>query len=116
MNAGYMGLAALTSFILVASGVAKLRRTPHVVEVIHDVVRVPMGWFPWLAFCEFAGALGLLAGIAWPPLGVAAAIGVVLYFVGAMVAHLRVGDAKGLGAPGFLLGLAVACLVTRILA
>lgn len=115
MNAIYMALAALTSLILVASGVAKLRRNPQVVKILHEVVQVPMEWFPWLSACEFAGALGLLIGIAWPPLGVAAAIGVVLYFVGAMVAHVRVGDLKGLGTPGFLLGLGVACLVTRIL-
>jgi DoxX-like family len=115
MIAAYIGLAALTSFIVVASGVAKLRRDPHVVKIIHEVARVPMEWLPWLAACEFAGALGLLTGIAWPPLGIAAAIGLVLYFVGAVVAHLRVGDAKGLGAPGFVLGLAVACLVTRVL-
>lgn len=115
MNAAHVALAVLTSLIVVASGVAKLRLNPEVVRVIHEVVKVPMEWFPWLAACEFAGALGLLVGIAWPPLGRAAAIGLVLYFVGAVVAHVRVGDVKGLGAPGFLLTLAVACLVTRIL-
>jgi hypothetical protein len=74
-----------------------------------------MKWFPHLAACELAGALGLLAGIAWPPIGLAAALGLIFYFVGAIIAHLRAGDAVGLGAPVYLFGLAVACLVTRFL-
>jgi len=74
-----------------------------------------MKWFPWLAACEFAGAVGLLIGLAWAPIGIAAAVGLVLYFLGAIVAHLRVGDIKGIGTPAVPFGLAIACLVTRIL-
>ncbi|MFB7915982.1 DoxX family protein [Streptomyces sp. NPDC056061] len=40
-------------------------------------------------------AVGLLVGIGCRPLGVAAAVGVVLYFLGAVIAHLRVKDVKG---------------------
>jgi hypothetical protein len=36
------------------------------------------------------------------PLGVAAGIGLVLYFVGAVVSHLRVSDFKGTGAAAFI--------------
>ncbi|MFE3455476.1 hypothetical protein ACFXJ8_41845 [Nonomuraea sp. NPDC059194] len=39
---------------------------------------------------EIAGALGLLVGISFQPLGIAAATG-----VGALGAHLRAGDVKG---------------------
>lgn len=115
MFIAHIAVAVLMSLLMVVSGVAKLRRTPHVVKVIHEVVRVPMKWFPGLAVCELAGAIGLLAGIVWPPLGLAAAIGLCIYFLGATIAHVRVGDVKGIGAPAFLLGLAVACLVTRLL-
>ena len=38
------------------------------------------------------GSAGLLAGFAVPLLGTFAAAGLVLYFVGALVAHLRVGS------------------------
>ena len=62
-----------------------------------------------------AGALGLLAGIAWAPIGIAAAIGVILYMVGAIVAHLRVGDRHGIASPLLPLALAIAALVTRAL-
>jgi hypothetical protein len=115
MPIAHVAVSVSMSLLTIISGVAKLRLAPHVVKVIHHDVRVPMAWFPWLAACEFAGAVGLLIGIAWPPLGLAAAIGLIVYFLGAIIAHVRVGDFKGLGAPTFLWGLAVACLVTQLL-
>ena len=45
----------------------------------------------------------------------AASIGLVLYFVGATVSHLRVGDVKGVGPAAFMLALAVGALALRIL-
>ena len=115
MYIAHIVVVVLMSLLAIVSGVAKLRHDPHVVQVINEVVRVPMKWFPWLAACEFAGAAGLLIGLAWPPIGMAAAVGLVLYFLGAIVAHLRVGDIKGIGTPSLPFGLAIACLVTRIL-
>jgi len=115
MHIAHIVAVALMSVLAAVSGMAKLRHDPHVVKVINEVVRVPMKWFPWFAACEFAGAIGLLIGIAWPPIGLAAAVGLILYFLCAIVAHVRVGDLKGTGTPALPLGLAVACLVTRIL-
>lgn len=83
--------------------------------MIHETVGVPVKYFPLLAACEFAGALGLVAGIWWPPLGLSAGIGLVLYFVGAIVSHLRVGDVRGIGAPAFMLMLAGGALALRVL-
>jgi|SRR5215831_12053767 len=113
MRTAYLIVSISMSVLVGASGIAKLRHDPHVVHVIHEVVGVPMKWLPWLAMCEFAGAIGLLIGIAWVPVGLAAAIGLVLYFLGAVIAHVRVGDLKGAGTPVIILALAVACLVTR---
>jgi hypothetical protein len=115
MYTAYIAVTILMSLLAIASGVAKLRRDPRVMKALTEVVRVPVKWLPWLAACEFAGAIGLLIGIFWPPIGLAAAIGLILYFIGAIIAHLRVGDIKGIGTPAIPLMLAVACLVTRIL-
>ena len=115
MFPAHVALVVLMSLLVVFSGVAKLRHDAHVVRIIHEVVRVPMKWFPWLATCEFAGAAGLLLGLVWSPLGIAAAVGLVVYFMGAIVAHVRVGDVKGIGTPAVPLLLAVGCLVTRVL-
>jgi hypothetical protein len=59
--------------------------------------------------------LGLVLGIWWPPLRVAAGIGLVLHFVGAIVSHLRVGDVNGIGPAAFTLAVAAGALATRIL-
>lgn len=54
-----------------------------------DRAGVPGSWLPRLAAVRAAGALGLLVGLAVPAIGIAAAVGVVLYFVAAIVTHLR---------------------------
>ena len=59
--------------------------------------------------------MGLVLGIWWPALGIAAAVGLVVYFVGAVVSHLRVGDVKGIGPAAFLLMVSVAALVLLVL-
>ena len=97
MFVAYVVVSVLTAALLVFSATGKLRRDPRSVTVIHDVVGMPLWSLRWLAACELAGAVGVLAGIAWSPLGIAAAAGLVLYFVGAVLGHVRVGDFKGQG-------------------
>jgi hypothetical protein len=62
-----------------------------------DMKRLPRWWMPVLGTLLAAGSLGLLAGFAVPLLGTLAAGGLVLYFVGALVAHLRVGSRDLIG-------------------
>lgn len=53
-------------------------------------VGVPRTWVPILGWLKGAGALGLLVGLlGYPPVGVAAAIGLTGFFVGAVGTHLR---------------------------
>lgn len=112
--ATYCVIAVLYAALLTFSGVGKLRLDPNQVLTIHERAGVPLSIFPLLAACEFAGAIGLLAGIRWQRLGVAAAIGLVIYFIGAILSHVRAGDFAGLAAPAFMLAIAVAALATRI--
>jgi hypothetical protein len=60
-----------------------------------------------------SGALGLLAGFVVPALGTTAAIGLVVYFICAVTAHLRVGDRQVGGAVFFLI-LAAAALTADV--
>lgn len=115
-----MEIAALVVMILLAvmalfSGIGKLRNDPHIVKVVHETVGVPMKFFPLLAACEIAGAAGLVLGIWWSPLGVAAGIGLLLYFLVAVLSHLRVGDVEGIGPAVFLLALSAGALYLRLL-
>jgi hypothetical protein len=111
----YLIVTLLFAAIVAFSGLGKIRRDPQIVHVICEVVGVPLKYLSLLAAAELACALGLVLGIWWPSLGVAASIGLVLYFVGAIVSHLRVGDVKGVGPAAFLLAVAVGALALRIL-
>ena len=85
---------------------------------------VPESWLTTLAALKAAGALGLLVGIGVPligattagismaaaVIGTAAAVGVIVFFVGAVITHLRARDYSLAPATVFLL-LAVATLV-----
>ena len=68
-----------------------------------------------LGTLKAAGAIGLLVGIAVPQIGIAAAVGLVLFFVAAIITHLRAHDYSFGLAVVFLL-LAVAALVLRLVA
>jgi hypothetical protein len=74
---------------------------------------VPESWMTMLGILKAAGALGLLVGIWVPLIGTAAAVGLVLFFVGAIVTHLR-GRFYAFTFPVSFLTLAVAALALRL--
>ena len=112
----YLFITILFAAMVAFSAVAKVRRDPKVVHVIHEVVGLPLKRFPLLAACEFAGALGRVLGIWWPWAGLAAGVGHVHYFVGAVVSHLRVHDlSKSIGPAVFMLMVAAGALALRVL-
>jgi hypothetical protein len=78
-----------------------------------DLKRVPRSWVPVLGMVLAAGSAGLLAGFAVPLLGLLAAGGLVLYFLGALVAHLRVGSRQLVGWAVFF-ATAVAALAVNL--
>jgi hypothetical protein len=94
------GYAAVLNFVGAAS-----------VKVVAERVRVPQKWMIPLGILLASGVAGLLIGLAVPLLGIAAASGLVVYFIGALGAHVRVRDRGVGGAIGFLvLSLAVLTL------
>src|SRR3954469_20134342 len=79
-----------------------------------DLKGIPRRFVPVLGGLLTAGTLGLLAGFAVPPVGLLAAGGLVLYFVGALIAHLRVGSRKLVG-PAVFLAVESATLIVSLL-
>ncbi|WP_433831404.1 DoxX family protein [Actinoplanes sp. CA-015351] len=67
-----------------------------------DMKGIPRTYVPVLGLLLAAGTTGLAAGFAVPLLGQLAAGGLILYFIGAIVAHLRVGSRNVIGAVVFL--------------
>lgn len=70
------------------SAFALLTRKPFVTDNLVQY-GVPASWWPWLGTAKAAGAFGLVAGLAVPEIGVAAAVGLGLYFTGAVITVLR---------------------------
>jgi uncharacterized membrane protein YphA (DoxX/SURF4 family) len=108
-------LTVLLAVLALNSAAMKLRKNEQVLASIHGTVGVPERQLPVLAGLEIAGAAGILIGLWLEPLGIAAAIGLVAYFLGALIGHLRVGDTKGAAAPVVPLLLSIAVLVLRLL-
>jgi hypothetical protein len=50
---------------------------------------VPESWMTTLGILKAAGAVGLLVDIGVPVIGMAAAMGLIVFFVGAIITHLR---------------------------
>ncbi len=74
---------------------------------------VPESWLPRLGALKAAGAIGLLVGIGAPLIGMAAAAGLVLFFIAAIITHVRARDYSFGLAVVFLL-LAVGALMFRL--
>ncbi len=77
-----------------------------------DMKRLPRTWMPMLGTFLALGSVGLLAGFAIPVLGILASVGLVLYFVGALIAHLRVGSRKLVGWAVFFTTVVATLVVT----
>ena len=75
---------------------------------------VPGSWWNWLGLAKAAGALGLIVGFFVPAIGIAAAIGLILYFAGAEVTILRARSYKTLPFPLLYMAPAIATLVLQL--
>lgn len=79
-------------------------------------VGLSRSWLPTLGTLKLAGAIGLIVGLLGvPAIGVAAASGLVLFFVGAMIVHLRARVLYNIAAPGSYLLLSAASLVLALI-
>ncbi|CAM5466242.1 DoxX family protein OS=Streptomyces rochei OX=1928 GN=G3I25_39370 PE=4 SV=1 [Streptomyces rochei] len=111
MFAAYVIVTVVAVVADAGIAVADLRRAPFVLANSAEVA-VPASWLPGLALLKAAGAAGLLAGLlGFRPLGVAAAVGLVLFFVGALVAHVRARVFHNIAFPAGYLALNAAALV-----
>ena len=106
-------ISSVTAMVLATSAGMKLRRHRICLETF-ETCRLPLSWLPRLAVLEGAAAAGIVVGLWWLPIGIAAASGAVIYFLVAVAAHLRVGDWNGLTAPTAFLVMSVATLILRL--
>jgi len=107
----YVTVVVCTLVINAAAAAADFVHAPFVLANTAEV-GVAEAWLPWLGALKAAGAAGLLVGLLLArPIGLAAAIGLVLFFVGALVTHVRARVLYNLAFPGFFLAMAVGSLI-----
>jgi uncharacterized membrane protein YphA (DoxX/SURF4 family) len=107
-----ISLLLATACLLPAAG--KLLGHPRMRQSAeHFGIRWPR--YRLIGVAELAAAAGVLAGLWWHPLGIAAAAGMTLLLIGALITHRRAADSGKEMAPVLLaLALALAYLVIAL--
>ncbi|WP_448609474.1 DoxX family protein [Geodermatophilus sp. URMC 60] len=114
MSSAYLVVVVITALLNVGVAIADYARADFVLANMAEV-GVPRSWLPFLATAKLAGAGGLVVGlVAAPPLGVAAAVGLVAFYIGAVATHVRARVFHNLAFPGAYLALAVASLALAL--
>lgn len=111
MSTAYAITTVLTILATAAIVAADVARAKFVLANSAEV-GVPQSWLPGLAALKGAGAAGLLLGLLGVRLiGIAAAAGLVAFFVIAVATHVRARVFHNLAFPGAYLALAAGSLV-----
>lgn len=84
MSIAYVVVTILAASMVGFSAFSVLSHARWITRFLADY-GIPRSWLPWLGAAKAAGAVGLLVGLFVPVIGVAAAIGLVLYFAAAVV-------------------------------
>jgi DoxX-like family len=113
VDTAYLIVIGLTAAITLQAAIVDFRRSEWVVSNM-DKYGVPRSWLSTLGALKAAGAAGLLIGIGVPLLGVAAAAGLILFFVGAIVTVSRAHWYSHLRYPAPFLVLATGSLALRV--
>ncbi|MFQ6395336.1 DoxX family protein [Nocardia sp. KC 131] len=106
-------ISVLLAAMLSMSAYFKITRRPQFVEG-YAAIGVPDSWLNPLAALLLAGAAGLLVGLWLAPIGIAAAVGLILYFLGGIGFHAKAKDWKGLPVPTVILVVSIVVLALRI--
>jgi hypothetical protein len=108
-------VTVLLAILFTFSSSIKLLGAPQSLAIRDHLGVTPVLWRV-IGLLELAGVIGVLTGLAWAPIGVAAAIGLALLSVGAVAFHVRASDGFAKTAPAVIaILLAVATAILRTL-
>lgn len=113
MNIAYHVVGIVAALWVGFSGYSLFTKQQFVVEPLQEY-GVPQTWWNPLALAKSAGALGLVVGFFIPAIGVAAAIGLILYFLGAAATTIRAHSYKTTPFPLLYLAPAAATLALQL--
>jgi len=114
MDTATLVVTLLLATLFTFSASIKLLGVPRSLAIRDHLGVKPLQW-RLIGACELAGVAGVLVGLIWAPIGIAAAIGLALLSVGAIAFHVRASDGALDMAPaviGVALAIATAVLHT----
>lgn len=85
-------LSGLLALLALAAGGPKMVLKGDVSASLQSHMGLSAGLVRFIGLAEVAAGVGLIVGLFWQPLGIAAAVGMALLMVGAVGYHFRVGD------------------------
>jgi hypothetical protein len=88
MSTAHLVVTVVAAALVAFSAASVFLHASWVVGPLADY-GVPRSWLPLLGTAKAAGAAGLLVGLFVPVIGVVAAVGLVLYFAGAVITVVR---------------------------
>jgi hypothetical protein len=97
-------LAIVLSLVFLPLGLAKIAAVPFMRRAAAHL-GMSTAHYRVVGALEVAGVAGLLLGLTWTPLGVAAATGLALLMAAAAVVHLRHGDPPVRAVPAAVMAL-----------
>ncbi len=112
-----IAIAVVASSLAGIFAFSGLRKLPDSTRVREEAghLRLPIAAYRSIGLAEILGALGLVTGIVWRPVGMAAASGLTLLMIGAVATHLRIGDPAVSALSALVLGvLALAAVVVQV--
>jgi DoxX-like family len=110
----YVMVTIVTAAANIYAAIADILRPKWLLDNMAEV-GVPRPWLPLLAFLKGAGAACLLLGlVGFRATGTAGAAGLVVFFIGAMSAHIRKRVFHNIAFPGGYLALAIASLALAL--
>jgi uncharacterized membrane protein YphA (DoxX/SURF4 family) len=101
----FVALSLLLAAACLLPAVGKLSSQPR---MLASATHFGIPWPPYrlIGVAELAATAGVLAGLAWRPVGITAATGMAVLLLGALTVHRRAGDGAHEAAPA-LVGLAL---------
>lgn len=94
-------LTLLATLVSLGPGLLKVTGNPRM-RASAQHFGIPWQRYRLIGVLELAAAAGLLLGLAVPALGVAAALGMLLLLIGALVVHRRAGASSAEAAPALI--------------
>ncbi len=110
----FITLSLLLAVACVVPAIGKMLSHPKMVASASHF-DIPWAQYRLIGVAELAAGAGVLAGLAWRPMGIAAAAGMAALLISALTVHRRTGDGIKEAAPAILaLGINLAYLAAAV--